>query len=36
MSAALDLSQPRRLARRRYRLRWALTEAGSVMLGVVS
>ena len=35
MSAAVDLSQPLRLARRRYRLRRTLTEAGSVMLGVV-
>jgi len=35
MSVALDLSQPMRLARRRYRLRRTLTEAGSVMLGFV-
>jgi len=35
MSVALDLPQAMRLARRRYRLRRALTEAGAVMLGVV-
>ena len=35
MSVAIDLSQPMRLARRRYLLRRTLTEAGSVMLGVV-
>jgi multiple sugar transport system permease protein len=34
MSLALDLTQPMRLARRRYRLRRVLTEAGSVMLGI--
>jgi multiple sugar transport system permease protein len=34
VSVALDLGQPIRLARRRYRLRRVLTEAGSVMLGV--
>ena len=34
MSVALDLAQPMRLARRRYRLRRVLTEAGSVMLGI--
>jgi multiple sugar transport system permease protein len=34
VSVALDLAQPMRLARRRYRLRRMLTEAGSVMLGV--
>jgi multiple sugar transport system permease protein len=35
VSVALDLAQPIQLARRRYRLRRVLTEAGSVMLGVV-
>src|SRR5271169_2386804 len=35
MSAAVDLSQPLRLARRRYLLRRTLTEAGSVLLGLV-
>ena len=34
MSVALGLAQPMRLARRRYRLRRVLTEAGSVMLGI--
>jgi len=34
VSVALDLAQPMRLARRRYRLRRVLTEAGSVMLGI--
>ena len=35
MSLALDLSQPMRLARRKYRLRRTVIEAGSVILGVV-
>jgi multiple sugar transport system permease protein len=35
MSIALDLPQPVPLARRHYRLRRALVEAGSVVLGVV-
>jgi multiple sugar transport system permease protein len=35
MSTALALSQPMRLARRRYRLRRVLTEAASMMLGVL-
>jgi multiple sugar transport system permease protein len=34
VSVAADLAQPMRLARRRYRLRRVLTEAGSVMLGI--
>jgi multiple sugar transport system permease protein len=34
VSVALDLAQPIRLARRRYRLRRVLTEAGSVLLGI--
>jgi multiple sugar transport system permease protein len=35
MSAAQKLSRPLQLARRRYRLRRVLTEAGSMMLGAV-
>jgi len=35
MSVALDLSPPTRLARRRYRLRRFVVEAGSVALGVL-
>jgi multiple sugar transport system permease protein len=34
VSVASNLAQPMRLARRRYRLRRVLTEAGSVMLGI--
>jgi multiple sugar transport system permease protein len=34
VSVAVDIAQPMRLARRRYRLRRVLTEAGSVMLGI--
>src|SRR5439155_17388148 len=34
VSVALDLARPMRLARRRYRLRRLLTEAGSVILGI--
>jgi multiple sugar transport system permease protein len=34
VSVALNLAPPVRLARRRYRLRRVLTEAGSVMLGI--
>ena len=34
MNVALNLAPPVRLARRRYRLRRVLTEAGSVMLGI--
>ena len=35
MSIALDLSEPTRLARKRYRLRRTVTEGGSVILGLV-
>ena len=35
MNVALNLAPPVRLARRRYRLRRVLTEAGSVILGIV-